>query len=133
MSGIRVMQYALSAIVLGAFLGAAAAQSPPPALPKIESTGGVGTVTQSQKAELTADEQIAIARAVKQADRKVNVPPGVTAAVGSELPPALELYTLPDSALATIPAAKLFKYTVVDDRVVLVDPTTMRVVHVLSP
>lgn len=132
MSGIRVMQYALSAIVLGAFLGAAAAQSPPPALPKIESTGGVGTVTQSQKAELTADEQIAIARAVKQADRKVNVPPGVTAAVGSELPPALELYTLPDSALATIPAAKLFKYTVVGDRVVLVDPTTMRVVHVLS-
>jgi hypothetical protein len=34
--------------------------------------------------------------------------------------------------LAVIPAAKLFKYTIVDNRIVLVDPTTMRVSHVLS-
>ncbi|MEZ5785893.1 MAG: DUF1236 domain-containing protein [Xanthobacteraceae bacterium] len=113
-------------------MSAAAAQNSPPPLPKLESTGGVGTVTQSQQVELTADEKASIARAVKQSDRKVKVPPGVSAAVGSELPPALELYMLPDVALATIPAAKLYKYTVIEDRVVLVDPTTMRVVHVLS-
>lgn len=126
------MRCTFSAICLVIFMGAAAAQDSPPPLPKLESTGGVGTVTQSQKVELTADEKVVIARAVKQSGRKVKVPPGVTAAVGSELPPALELYMLPDSALATIPAAKLFKYTVVDDRIVLVDPTNMRVVDVLS-
>lgn len=126
------MRYAFSAIFLVAFICAAAAQNSPPPLPKLESTGGVGTVTQSQQVELTADEKVAIARAVKQSGRKVKVPPGVTAAVGSELPPALELYILPDSALATIPAAKLYKFTVIDDRIVLVDPTTMRIVHVLS-
>jgi hypothetical protein len=127
-----MMRTAFSAIFLGAVMSAAAAQSAPPPLPKIESTGGVGTVAQSQQAELTADDRGAIARAVRQSGRKVKVPPGVTAAVGSELPPALELYMLPDEALATIPAAKLLKYTIIDDRIVLVDPTTMRVTDILS-
>jgi len=126
------MRYAFSTVFLVAFVTVAAAQNAPPPLPKIESTGGVGTVTLSQQAELTADEKVVIARAVKQSGRTVKVPPGVIAAVGAELPPALELYMLPDAALATIPAAKLFKYTIVDDRIVLVDPTTMRVTHILS-
>lgn len=129
---IGVMRYAISTVVLAAFMGVAAAQDSPPPLPKMESAGGVGTVTQSQQAELTADEQAAIAKSVKESGRKVKVPADVTAAVGAELPPALELYTLPDVVLATIPAAKLFKYTIVDDQVVLVDPTTMRVSHILS-
>lgn len=126
------MRYVISTVFLTAFMSVAAAQNSPQPLPRIESTGGVGTVTQSQQAELTADERTAIAHAVRQSGRKVKVPPGVTAAVGSELPPALELYLLPDSALASIPAAKLFKYTIIDDQVVLVDPTTMRVTHILS-
>ena len=129
---IMMMRYVISCVVLTGFIGVAAAQNAPPPLPKIESAGGVGTVTQSQQAELTADEQASIAQAIRQSGRKVKVPPGVTAAVGAELPPALELYTLPDGVLAVIPAAKLFKYTIVDNRIVLVDPTTMRVSHVLS-
>jgi hypothetical protein len=39
---------------------------------------------------------------------------------------------LPDATLAQIPAAKLYKYTLVNDQVVLVDPTTMRVVDILQ-
>ena len=38
----------------------------------------------------------------------------------------IELYTLPDDALAAVPAAKLYKYTVVENKVVVVDPTKMR-------
>ena len=45
--------------------------------------------------------------------------------------PATEHF-LPDSALATAPEAKAIKYTVAQNRVVLVDPTTMRVVDVIS-
>ena len=96
------------------------------------STGGVSAVTQSQNGALTPEQKTAIANAVKQSDRKVAVPPGVNAKVGSELPAALELYMLPDVTLAQIPAAKIYKYTMVDNQVVLVDPTTMRVVDILS-
>lgn len=126
------MRYAFSTAFLAAFVSVAAAQNSAPPLPKIESPGGLGSVTQSQHPELTAEEKVAIAQAVKQSGRQVKVPPGLTAAVGGELPPAIELYMLPDSALASIPAAKLLKYTIVDGQVVLVDPTTMRVTDILA-
>ena len=56
-----------------------------------------------------------------------------TAVVGADVPPMIELYTLPDDATAAAPAAKLYKYTMVDDKVVVVDPTKMRVVDVIGP
>ena len=125
------MKIACAGVTLLAFMSVAAGQEQPP-LPAMPSTGGVGAVSQSVNAELTPEQKTAIAQAVKQSDRKVVVPPGVTAQVGSELPAALELYMLPDTTLAQIPAAKLYKYTMVNDRVVLVDPTTMRVVDILA-
>jgi hypothetical protein len=48
------------------------------------------------------------------------------------VPPATELYFLPDGALASVPEANSVKYTVAQNRVVLVDPKTMRVVDVIS-
>ncbi|MGZ9082040.1 MAG: hypothetical protein ACXW3U_07865, partial [Rhodoplanes sp.] len=67
-----------------AFMSVAAGQERPP-LPAMPSTGGVGAVSQSVNAELTPEQKTAIAQAVKQSDRKVVVPPGVTAQVGSRL------------------------------------------------
>jgi hypothetical protein len=45
----------------------------------------------------------------------------------------LELYALPDDTVAGNETAKLFEYTIVQDKVVLVDPTRMRVVDVIGP
>ncbi|EJW11809.1 hypothetical protein A33M_2792 [Rhodovulum sp. PH10] len=103
----------------------------PPPLPAMPTTGGLRPVT-TEPAPLTAEQKVAIVRAVKEADRPVKVPPGVDARVGAELPASIELYMLPDLALSTIPEAKPYKYTVVEERVVLVDPTNMRVVEVLA-
>ena len=125
------MRIACAGAISLALMSAAAGQNGPP-LPAMPSTGGVAPVTQSQNGTLTPEQKTAIAHAVKRSDRKVVVPPGVSAQVGSELPPALELYMLPDVTLAEIPAAKLYKYTMVNNRVVLVDPTTMRVVDILT-
>ncbi len=47
------------------------------------------------------------------------------------VPPSIELYMLPDNALAEVPEAKSVKYTVLQNQVVLVDPTNMRIVDVL--
>ena len=51
----------------------------------------------------------------------------------ADVPPMIELYTLPDDATASVPAAKLYKYTMVENKVVLVDPTKMRVIDVIGP
>jgi hypothetical protein len=45
----------------------------------------------------------------------------------------IELYSLPDDILANNPDTKLYKFTGVDDQVVLVDPTKMRVIAVIGP
>jgi hypothetical protein len=45
----------------------------------------------------------------------------------------IELYMLPDDILANNPVTKLYKFTRVDDQVVLVDPTNMRVIAVIGP
>ncbi|MFD2182474.1 DUF1236 domain-containing protein [Rhodoplanes azumiensis] len=104
------------------------AQTPPPTMP---STGGVGPVS-TRPAPLTEAQKVAIVQAVRQTRRDVKVPPGVSPQVGAELPPAMELHMLPDRTLADIPEATLYRYTVVEERIVLVDPTNMRVVEVLA-
>jgi hypothetical protein len=55
------------------------------------------------------------------------------AEIGAEVPPMIELNPLPDEAVADNPNAKFYEYTVVQDRVVLVDPTKMRVIDVIGP
>ena len=49
-----------------------------------------------------------------------------------QVPAMIELYVLPDDILAQNPTTKFYKYTVVQDRVVLVDPTNMRIVAVIQ-
>ena len=66
-------------------------------------------------------------------DPSKSSPQHFTAVVGADVPPMIELYTLPDDATAAAPAAKLYKYTMVDDKVVVVDPTKMRIVDVIGP
>jgi hypothetical protein len=53
--------------------------------------------------------------------------------VGADVPPMIELYALPDDILANNPVTKLYKFTKVEDQVILVDPTKMRVMAVIGP
>ena len=84
------------------------------------------------KLELTAAQRSAIYQAVSQDKGKV-APSRFPTTVGGEVPPMIELYMLPDDILANNPVTKLYKFTRVEDRVVLVDPTNMRVVAVIGP
>jgi hypothetical protein len=81
--------------------------------------------------QLTAPQRTAILDAVRTEKKSITPPPSFIVSVGAPVPPQLELYMLPDRALATVPDAKSVKYTVVQNQVVLVDPTTMRVVDVI--
>jgi hypothetical protein len=81
--------------------------------------------------KLTDAQRQLIADAVRKDNKTVNPPPSFVVSVGAPVPPAIELYMLPDGALAQVPAAKDVKYTVVQNQLVLVDPTTMRVVEVI--
>jgi hypothetical protein len=84
------------------------------------------------KLELTPAQRSAIYQEVHK-DRSKVAPSQFATNVGAEVPPMIELYMLPDDILANNPVAKLYKYTKVEDQVVLVDPTNMRVIAVIGP
>jgi Protein of unknown function (DUF1236) len=84
------------------------------------------------KLELTPAQRSAIYQEVHKDKSKV-APSRFATHVGADVPPMIELYALPDDIVANNPEAKLYKFTRVDDQVVLVDPTKMRVIAVIGP
>jgi hypothetical protein len=116
------------AISLAAGIGAAFAQPAPTVGPDRQEG-----VNPSAQLALTPMQKSAIFEAMRATDPQSSAPSIAprTVAVGAQLPPSIELRVLPDAALAQAPETKLLQYTVVDSQVVLVDPTTMRVVDII--
>ena len=85
-----------------------------------------------QNLELTAAQRSEIYAAVSK-DRSKTSPQRFPVAIGAEVPPMINLYALPDDIVAGNAAAKLIQCTMVGDKVVLVDPTRMRVVDTIGP
>jgi hypothetical protein len=75
---------------------------------------------------LTADQRRSIYQALK------DQPAGLAfnAAIGTELPLAVDLRAVPDQLIASVPQTRDYRYTVADNRVLLVSPTTRIVVGV---
>ena len=118
-------------VLCGGLVGGlgAAAQSTPPGPPGTD-TGVSGAI--EQKLILSQAQRTAIYDQVSKDKSKV-APKDFSPVIGADVPPMIELYTLPVDAVAGVPAAKLYKYTMVENKVVLVDPTKMRVVDVIGP
>ncbi len=116
------------ALACGFSVAAAGAQTQAPN-PRGD-TGISGAI--EQKPILTAQQRDAIYQEVSK-DKSKTATKDFRPVVGADVPPMIELYTLPDEAVAQIPAVKLFKYTMVQNKVVLVDPTRMRVIDVIGP
>lgn len=89
-------------------------------------------VATSQKLELTPAERSAIYATVSKDKSKV-APQPFSTKIGADVPPMIELYSLPDQTVAENPAAKLYEYTIVENEVVVVDPTRMRIVDRIGP
>ena len=118
-------QILVAPVVLIAGLAGAAAQTS--GIEEVVSEHGV-----APKLALTPAQRSAIYQQVHKDTSKV-APSRFAAQVGAEVPPMIELYTLPDDILANNPETKLYKFTKVDDQIVLVDPTKMRVIAVIGP
>ena len=54
--------------------------------------------------------------------------PRVEYRVGARVPEGVQLYSVPEAVAVEVPAVKQYKYMVVNDQVVLVDPVTSEVV-----
>jgi hypothetical protein len=126
--------YLVHRLTAAALIGAAASITGA-LLAEAQSNSIDETVTSdaiAPKLKLTPAQRSAIYQEVRKDKSKV-APSRFATNVGAEVPPMIELYMLPDDILAANPATKLYKYTRVDDQIVLVDPTNMRVIAVIGP
>ena len=130
------LRFATAALTMAAVAGLAAAQSPPTSVGSQQETithpsPGTSPPPTASQLQLTNPQKTAIANAIRGAPSKPGSRINFTTSIGAAVPPSIELYVLPDAALSAVPDAKIVKYTTMQNRIVLVDPTTMRVVDVI--
>jgi hypothetical protein len=90
-----------------------------------------GAMSQPSQLKLSPAQKTAILNAVRQDSAKIAAPTNFQASVGGSVPPSIELYTLPSGAVSQAPELRSLKYTMAQSQVVLVDPTTMRVIDII--
>jgi hypothetical protein len=127
-----------TAAVLGGSLAARAQTSNPPGdtiehVGPLSPSGEPANAPPAQSPSLTPAQKAAIFSSVTLDKSKIKSEENFRVAVGAHVPPAIELHPLPEGALAEAPAARPYRYTMVADQVVLVDPASMRVVEVIKP
>ena len=100
-------------------------------VPAVPQTGGL--TEPNMVLELTPQQRTAIYQAVIRDKLRTPPPPDLPVTIGAQIPPATELYALPDAITADAPSAKFYRYTIAQNRVVIVDPTNLKVIDVIRP
>jgi hypothetical protein len=108
----------LTAVALSAGGGMAWAQEP-------------STTTTTTTTTISPDQETTIYRTITREQVAVQPPPPEWApSVGVEVPAQVQLYDMPSSV--DVPTVRSDRYTVVNGHVVLVDPSTHRVVRIIE-
>ncbi|HEY6699817.1 MAG TPA: DUF1236 domain-containing protein [Pseudolabrys sp.] len=85
------------------------------------------TVVRTEPLQLTPVQRQTIYRTIVR-ERVVPAQPTVEYRVGARIPESVQLYTLPQEVAVEVPTIRAYKYMVVNNRVVLIDPATSEVV-----
>jgi len=86
------------------------------------------TVVTTEPLELTPVQRRTIYRTIVR-EHVVPTEPTVEYRVGVRVPDSVRLYSVPQDVAVEVPAIRSYKYMVVNNRVVLVDPATSQVVE----
>ena len=89
------------------------------------------TVVTGQPLQLTPVQRETVYRTIVR-ERVQPAPPTVEYRVGTRVPESAQLYEVPQEVAVEVPAIRQYKYMMVNDRVVLIDPATSEVVAELA-
>jgi len=115
-----------AAIVAAVVAGATAASAQTTVITRepVESR----TVVTTEPLELTPVQRRTIYRTIYRTIVREREPT-IEYRVGARLPDSVRLYSVPQEVAVEVPAIRSYKYMVVNNRVVLVDPATSQVVE----
>jgi len=120
-------RHAAMAAVLFAGAGVASAQTTVITREPVESR----TVITTEPLQLTPVQRQTICRTIVR-ERVSPARPTVEYRVGTRVPESVQLYSVPQEVAVEVPAIRSYKYMVVNDRVVLIDPATSEVIAELA-
>jgi hypothetical protein len=109
---------ALVVVFAGAVMTALAQDAPPPDLPRLDLT--------------PAQRQTIHQSIVNQQDKKSTAPDTFRAAVGANVPDTVKLEPMPKTIVELMPQTKDFRYGLVSNQVLIVEPRSRRVVEVIA-
>ena len=89
------------------------------------------TVVTTEPIQLTPVQRQTIYRTIVR-ERVSPARPTVEYRVGTRVPESVQLYSVPQEIAVEVPTIRSYKYMVVNDRVVLIDPATSEVVAELA-
>ena len=115
----------VAALLAGA--GSASAQTTVITREPVESR----TVVTTGPLQLSPVQRQTIYRTIVR-ERVAPAQPTVEYRVGARIPESVQLYSVPQAVAIEVPAIRAYKYMVVNDRVVLIDPATSEVVAELA-
>jgi hypothetical protein len=124
------MTYFRHAAIVAALLasaGTASAQTTVITREPVESR----TVVTTEPLQLSPVQRRTIYRTIVR-ERVAPAQPTVEYRVGTRVPESVHLYSVPQEIVVEVPAIRSYKYMVVNDRVVLIDPATSEVVAELA-
>jgi len=120
-------RHAAMAAVLFAGAGVASAQTTVITREPVESR----TVITTEPLQLTPVQRQTVYRTIVR-ERVSPARPTVEYRVGTRVPESVQLYSVPQEVAVEVPAIRSYKYMVVNDRVVLIDPATSEVIAELA-
>ena len=123
------MTYFRHAAIVGALLVSASAASTQTTVITREPVKSQSVVT-TEPLQLTPVQRRTIYRTIVR-ERVSPARPTVEYGVGAHVPESVQLYAVPQHVAVEVPAIRSYKYMVVNDRVVLIDPATSEVVDEL--
>lgn len=109
----------------------ASAQTSPVA-PGSSAPSASSSMGQSGALQLSAAQKSNIFKTVTKEKVKTPPPANLRLSVGAQVPASIELYPLPANIVSEVPETKLYKYTIAQNQVVLVDPTNMKIVEIIK-
>ena len=90
------------------------------------------TIVTPAPLQLTPVQRQTVYRTIVRERAVQQVAPTVEYRVGTRIPANAQLYTVPQSIAVEVPAIQSYRYMVVNNRVMLVDPVTSEVVAELA-
>jgi hypothetical protein len=120
-------QIAIRGAIASALLAGAAAANAQTTVITREPVETRTIVTTEEPLRLTPVQRQTIYRTIVR-ERVAPAEPTVEYRVGTRVPTGARLYSVPETVAVEVPAVKRYKYMMVNNRVVLIDPATSQVV-----